>query len=198
MDIEENKVLQEEQFILRLPLEEAKRIREVLRNKPEKLKKLMKISVDLNDNKVLLNLGKNKLYGSIKKLPTLIESYKTNICNNKSLLYKTADICHIVECVYEERAKEKNETIHGICPPLKNVKKKRFRKTLFNKDFAVEAEKVSKELYYLLSTDLEACSSKFEIIYEGDPTEKAKKQCEKSLFGQLSSDSSESENNSNE
>ncbi|CAG9861263.1 unnamed protein product [Phyllotreta striolata] len=194
---ETNEVVLEEQFILRLPSEEAQKVREILHTKPEKLKKVMKIDLDLNDNQVTVNFGKNRLSGRLRKLPTIIESYKTNICNNKSLLFKTADICHIADCGYgdiDDETAEKAETIHGLCPSLKNVKKKRFRKTLFNKDFAVEAEKISKELYYLLSTDLEAVSSKFEIIYEEDPNKKQHKQFENSLFGQFSSDSSESEN----
>ncbi|KAG5872461.1 hypothetical protein JTB14_024042 [Gonioctena quinquepunctata] len=188
--MEEDKFIIEEQFILRLPSEEASKIREVLRTKPEKLKKLMKITHNSDASQVTLNICKTKLYGTMKKLPTIVESYKTNICNNKSLLYKTADVSHIAACDYEEKPREKLETNHGLCPPLKNVKKKRFRKTMFNTENAVEAETISKELYYLLSTDLEAASSKFEILYEGSHATK-RKQYEKSLFGQLSSDSSE-------
>lgn len=123
------------------------------------MKKLLKIDIDSNTSKVTIYFGDKILFGKLKRLPTIIESYKTNICNNKSLLFKTADLCHIAECFYEEIDDNKTETIHGYCPPLKNVKRKRFRKTMYNKDFAIEAEKVSRELYYLLSTDLEAVRS---------------------------------------
>lgn len=138
---------------------------EILQKKPSKLKKLLQIDIDPNTSKVIVYFSNNVLYGTLKKLPTIIESYKTNICYNKSVLYKTADVCHFVECFYEDNDDNKTETKHGYCPPLKNVRKKRFRKTMFNQDFAVEAEKISKELYYLLSTDLDAVSqNKFIFI----------------------------------
>ncbi|CAH1163209.1 unnamed protein product [Phaedon cochleariae] len=183
MDIEEEKTMLEEQFILRIPSEEAHKIRAILRTKPEKLKKILKFAIDPNTNKVITQISKLKLYGTLKKLPTIVESYKTNICNNKSVMFKTADICHIADCSYEEKPKEKIETIHGLTLPLKNVKRKRFRKTMYNADTAVEAEAVSKELYYLLSTDLEAVSSKFEILYENGSGPNVKKQCGKKKDG---------------
>lgn len=135
---------------------EANELRQILHHKPEKLKKLLKIDIDPNTCKVTVYFCDKVLIGTMKRLPTIIESYKTDICTNKSLFFKTADMCHIVECSYEDNDDGKIETSHGYCPPLKNVRKKRFRKTMYNKDFAIEAEKISRELYYLLSTDLEA------------------------------------------
>lgn len=164
----------EEHIILRLPIvelhylsimskiiylnfqEEANELRAILRDKPDKLKKLLKLDMDPNTNKVTVYLSNKVLIGTVKKLPTVIESYKTNICNNKSVLFKTADVSHLVECSFEDNSNNKTELNHGYCPPLKNVKRKRFRKAMFNQDFAIEAETISKELYYLLSTDLEA------------------------------------------
>ncbi|CAH1957120.1 unnamed protein product [Acanthoscelides obtectus] len=196
--MDDEKTQLEEQFILRLPKDEAREIRNMINYKPERISKYLKMDLNTADNSVTVSWCNKRLYGALKKLPTIVESYKTNICNNRSNLFKTADICYMAACSkdVDEITTDKVETIHGLCPPLKNVKKKRFRKTLFNKELALEAEWISKELYYLLSTDLEAISSKFEIIYE-DPT-KALKQYEKSLFGQLSSDSDEqSEGGSN-
>ncbi|XP_050503636.1 transcription initiation factor TFIID subunit 7-like [Diabrotica virgifera virgifera] len=136
----------------------------MLHFKPEKIKKSMKISVDPVDNKVSVDLNRKKLFGNLHKLPTIIESQKTNIDNNKSLLYKSADICYLADCSGEESTKKKAETPHGICPPLKNVKTKRFRKTLCNKESAFETESLSKELYHLLRADLEAVSYKTNIF----------------------------------
>ncbi|XP_072380381.1 transcription initiation factor TFIID subunit 7-like [Diabrotica undecimpunctata] len=163
-----NEIYLEEQFILRLPVEEARQVRTMLHFKPEKIKKCMKISVDPVDNKVAVDLNHKRLFGNLQKLPTIIESQKTNIDNNKSLLYKSADICYLADCSCEESSKKKAETPHGICPPLKNVKTKRFRKTLSNKESAFETESISKELYHLLRADLEACFTRFEIIYTDD------------------------------
>ncbi|KAJ8917340.1 hypothetical protein NQ315_002362, partial [Exocentrus adspersus] len=188
MDLEEDKIDLEEQFILRLPHEEAAMFREVLRTKPDKAKRLLKISLNPDTNQGTVYFAKSVMYGTLKKLPTIIESYKTNVCKDTASLYKTADICQILDCTTQPEFKAKPGTIHGYCPPLKNVKNKRFRRTLYNTDFAVEAETVTKELYYLLSTDLEAVSSRFEVLYE-DNGSNAGKQYEKSLFGQLSSDS---------
>lgn len=80
-------------------------------------------------------------------LPCIIESLKTK---DKKMFYKTADICQILVCrgpgdppweEEEEKAKKKNagnsgghiessiyQWPHGITPPLKNVRRKRFRK----------------------------------------------------------------------
>ncbi|XP_018562757.1 transcription initiation factor TFIID subunit 7-like isoform X2 [Anoplophora glabripennis] len=191
MELEEDKIDLEEQFILRLPYEEACKLRELLQTKPEKVKKLSKIYLNPDENEGSVYFAKSVFYGTLKKLPTIIESYKTNICNDTSTLFKTADISQMLDCSNQGEISDKKDTIHGYCPPLKNVKTKRFRKTMYNTDFAIEAESVTKELYYLLSTDLEAASSKFEILYEGTSSSK---QYETSLFGHLSSDSELSDN----
>ncbi|KAJ8964079.1 hypothetical protein NQ317_017913 [Molorchus minor] len=108
------------------------------------------------------------MYGALRKLPTIIESYKTNICHNKSTMFKTADICQMLECHYDRTSSSRKDAIHGYCPPLKNAKRKQLRKTMYNSDFAVEAESVSKELYYLLSTDLEAVWCYDGLMLDGD------------------------------
>lgn len=131
----------------------------MLHTKPEKVKKLLKIYLNPDEKEGSVYFGKSILYGILKKLPTIMESCKTNICNDTSTLFKTADICQMLDCSNQHEVKEKKDTIHGYCPPLKNVKTKRFRKTMYNTDFAIEAESVTKELYYLLSTDLEAVST---------------------------------------
>lgn len=138
--------------------EEANELRAILRKKPYKLKKLLKIDMDPNSNRVTIYFNNKVLLGTLQKFPTVIESYKTNICNNKSVIFKTADVSYFVECGYEDPNDCSMELGHGYCPPLKNIKRKRFRRTMFNQDFAIEAEKISKELYYLLNTDLEAVS----------------------------------------
>ncbi|KAJ8931351.1 hypothetical protein NQ314_015760 [Rhamnusium bicolor] len=96
----DDKIELEEQFILRLPPAEATKLREILQNKPEKIKKLLKISVNTDENKGYVCFAKTKLHGTLKKLPTIIETYKTNICHDKSTLFKTADICQMLDCGY--------------------------------------------------------------------------------------------------
>lgn len=52
--------------------------------------------------------------------------------------------------------KKPYQYLHGLTPPLKNVVRDRFRKTLRNKDDAEEAADIEKELLLLLRTDNEA------------------------------------------
>ena len=55
---------------------------------------------------------------------------------------------------------------HGIAPPMKNVRKRRFRKTLKKK--YVEAPEIEKEVRRLLRVDNEAASVRWELITEED------------------------------
>lgn len=121
------------------------------------------------------------LYSKIVDLPTVLESMKT--IDNKSF-YKTADVCQIMICkedpepeVDEEspnkvKKKDPNKVDkkflypHGITPPCKNIRKRRFRKTLKKK--YVEAPDIEKEVKRLLRSDNEAVNFKYEIINEDD------------------------------
>lgn len=53
---------------------------------------------------------------------------------------------------------------HGITPPMKNVKKRRFRKKKQKKTMAVE--EIERELKRLLRSDLEATSVRWEIVVD--------------------------------
>lgn len=117
---------------------------------------MLKIDLDVRKSIGNVYLGKKKFFAYIKKFPTIIESYKTNMLDDKANVYKTADISHIVECYEEPLNCFKKDLNHGYTPPLKNVKTKRFRKTLDNPEVVQETELLTKELYYLISTDLEA------------------------------------------
>lgn len=55
---------------------------------------------------------------------------------------------------------------HGIAPPMKNARKRRFRKTLKKK--YVEAPEIEKEVRRLLREDNEAASVRWELITEED------------------------------
>ena len=93
-------------------------------------------------------------------MPTTIESHKT--IDNKTF-YKTTDICQLLICKEGEDfddgedtnspVKKKKEPYevdleifipHGIGPPLKNCRKRRFRKTLRKK--YVQAPEIEKEV----------------------------------------------------
>jgi TATA-binding protein-associated factor len=60
---------------------------------------------------------------------------------------------------------------HGVTPPMKNVRRRRFRKTLKKK--YVEAPEIEKEVKRLLRVDNDAVSVKWEVINEDDEKLKA-------------------------
>ncbi|KAI8124541.1 Transcription initiation factor TFIID subunit 7 [Lucilia cuprina] len=169
----------ENQFILRMPEEPAKVLREALQQPNSNLKDRMTIQLD-ND----LRYGEVRfdhwlLHAKIVDLPTIIECLKT--IDNKSF-YKSADICQMMICKEEPLDLDKEESpnkgkkkdpnkvdkkflwAHGITPPCKNVRKRRFRKTLKKKN--VEAPEIEKEVKRLLRIDNDAVKVEFEIINE--------------------------------
>lgn len=170
----------ESQFILRLPEEPAKTLREILRM-GENLKNRLTIQMDNDMRHGEVRLDHWLMHSKIVDLPTIIESLKT--IDNKSF-YKTADICQMMICktepdqATEEELPAKNKKRdpykvdkkflwpHGVTPPTKNVRKRRFRKTLKKK--CVEAPEIEKEVKRLLRADNEAVSVTHEVIMEED------------------------------
>lgn len=61
---------------------------------------------------------------------------------------------------------KKHQHLHGIVPPLKNVRRRRFRKTLRKKP--IDLASIEKEVKRLLRTDLEAVEVKYEEIADDD------------------------------
>lgn len=171
----------ESQLVMRLPEEPAKVLREVLRS-GENLKNRLTIQIENDMRHGEVRLDHWLMHAKIVDLPTIIESLKT--IDNKSF-YKTADICQMMICkeepdqpTAEEESPAKNKKKdpykvdkkflwpHGITPPTKNVRKRRFRKTLKKK--YVEAPEIEKEVKRLLRADNEAVSVTFEVIQEDE------------------------------
>lgn len=169
----------ESQFIMRLPEEPAKVLRNVLQT-GENLKNRLTIQMENDMRHGEIRFDNWLLHGKIVDLPTIVESHKT--IDRKSI-YKTADICQIMICKdeldpssTEEESPTKNKKKdpfkvdkkflwpHGITPPTKNVRKRRFRKTLKKKN--IEAPEIEKEVKRLLRADNEAVSFTWEIINE--------------------------------
>jgi transcription initiation factor TFIID subunit 7 len=133
------------------------------------------------------------LPAKITDLPTIIESHKTLDGKN---FYKTADICQLMVCKEDTDdtagAPKPDDTTttaaaaddphgqrkgkdgkdrkhlwpHGITPPLKNARKKRFRKTLKKK--YVDFPEIEKEVKRLFRTDNEAKSVRYEVVNADD------------------------------
>lgn len=133
----------------------------------------------------MVRLDDRYLYAKAVDLPTIIESHKTI---DKKSFYKTADICQMLMCSEDpypvtpedesplkNKKKDPNKVEkkflcpHGITPPLKNARKRRFRKTLKKKN--VELPEIEKEVKRLLRTDNEAVTVKWEIVECEEPAE---------------------------
>jgi len=178
----------ENQFIMRLPEEPATALREAIKSGASNLKERLFIQLepDKGSNTQYLRKGhvqfdKWNFTSRLVDLPTIIESHKT--IDNK-FFYKTADICQLMICKEGEGFsddEEPNSPIkkkkldpykvdkkylypHGVAAPLKNCRKRRFRKTLKKK--YVEAPEIEKEVKRLLRLDYEAVSVKWEVITE--------------------------------
>ena len=102
-------------------------------------------------------------------------------------MYKTADICQLLICKEgdssdddyleeDEKKKDPNKVDkkfiypHGITPPLKNCRKRRFRKTLKKKHCLDEPE-IEKEVKRLFRNDNEAVNVKWQLLTEEEYNE---------------------------
>lgn len=183
----------ESQFILRLPPEYASTVRRAVRSGHVNLKDRLTIELHPDGRHGIVRVDRVPLAAKLVDLPCVVESLKTI---DKKTFYKTADICQMlvstvdgdlyppveepVDVADPKASKEKDEDKektfvwnHGISLPLKNVRKRRFRKTAKKK--YVESPDVEEEVKRLLSTDAKALSTRWEIIAE-DETEETENQ----------------------
>lgn len=132
----------------------------------------IKIENDLRHGEVRIDHW--LMTAKVVDLPTIVESLKT--IDGKGF-YKTADICQMLICMEDDdqtntdedspqkKKKDPNKVEkkylwpHGITPPAKNVRKRRFRKTLRKK--YVEAPEIEKEVKRLLRIDNDAVSKRY-------------------------------------
>uniref|UniRef100_F1LG15 Transcription initiation factor TFIID subunit 7 n=1 Tax=Ascaris suum TaxID=6253 RepID=F1LG15_ASCSU len=103
-------------------------------------------------------------------LPTIVEVMKTTDRKN---VYEVADVSQIMVCSStadssssERMPKTKSNKAYqwpnGLTPPMKNARKKRFRKAIKKK--YVDVPEIERELKMLLRTDIAAESVRWEII----------------------------------
>lgn len=153
---------------------QAEKVRKILREKPKKLKKTMAIDLDVETGQGSVVVGKKQLKGQLVNLPTIVDSNK---CIDKVQLFKTANITQMLICSNDESSisKEKLDYVskrnvghksenkcpnypHGLTPPMKNVRRTRFRKKQINRNEMHESD-VEKEVLWLLRMDNAAVSS---------------------------------------
>ncbi|CAG0887110.1 unnamed protein product [Cyprideis torosa] len=166
----------ESQFFLRMPREPGKKLEEILMEGDMTAKDRLKIELESDMRKGKVYLDDRAYRAKLWDLPTVVESLKTVDRKN---FYKTADICQMLQ-VYEDESSEEEDVTeltkaqrekkekkkysypHGITPPLKNIRRRRFRKTL-KKKYA-DLPEIEKEVKRLLRMDLEAVDVKWELV----------------------------------
>ncbi|XP_068703607.1 transcription initiation factor TFIID subunit 7-like [Montipora capricornis] len=160
----------EKEFILRVPQVYASALQHAIQN--GSLRDRLSIEFQADYRHATVRFDGAALSAKMLDLPCITESHKT--VDNKSF-YKTADVCQMLVCSEDDSMKE-DENIspkkeskkfvwnHGITGPLKNVRKRRFRKTAKKK--LVESPEIEKEVKRLLRTDLSASNVTFEVLQD--------------------------------
>ena len=165
----------ESQFLIRLPGVPAASLKATVASGVSLKDRLtIQLEPDLRHGRVRFDGW--SLPAKVLDLPTIIECHKTL---DKKTFYKTADICQMMVCredvdvdlEAETDAKKQKDAkkflcLHGVTPPMKNVRKKRFRKTLKKK--FVDVPEIEKEVKRLFRMDAEAVDVRYEICYADD------------------------------
>ncbi|KAL1232985.1 Transcription initiation factor TFIID subunit [Trichinella spiralis] len=160
----------ESDFILRLPSEEAEQLNKLLEQ--DNVEKQLKIFVDVDTHTAEIKLCDKKLKGRLVDLPCVVELQKTL---DKKNFYKVTDVSQMVICEKSDDESKQSNSLnddkkcekrfqwpHGITPPMKNVRRRRFRKTLRKK--YMDAPEIERELKILLRSDLECASVKYCLV----------------------------------
>ncbi|XP_005700204.2 PREDICTED: transcription initiation factor TFIID subunit 7-like [Capra hircus] len=192
----------ENQFILRLPVEHASIVRKMVHSGTSAMKNKLKIDLFSDARRAVVEVDNVSLAAKLVDLPCVIGSLKTL---DKKSFYKTADVSQMLVCTAdaevpsspeepitstdpkairkaEKRRKKKYTWKHGITPPLKNVRKRRFRKTTkkvtdikqieeIELPEHIESPDVEKEVKRLLCSDAEAINARWEVIAEDETKE---------------------------
>ncbi|KAH7445342.1 hypothetical protein KP509_01G003400 [Ceratopteris richardii] len=117
----------EEHFILRVPPSLAERLERVLSENPSSSDDLDIDLSFLEDGRTgSFKIGNETFPAALLDMPCVLESYKTY---DDSVLIKTADIGQMI-MVREEKdpAPESIEYRHGFTPPMRDARKRRFRR----------------------------------------------------------------------
>ncbi|KAJ4787917.1 Transcription initiation factor TFIID subunit 7 [Rhynchospora pubera] len=118
----------EEQFILRVPPSLAERIDLLFSENAASSSEdgSLDLSFSEDGRNGTFKIGNESFPASLLDLPCIVESYKTY---DESLLIKTADVGQMIMVREEEDpAPEGVEYRHGLTPPMRNARSKRFRR----------------------------------------------------------------------
>uniref|UniRef100_A0A915AIY1 TAFII55 protein conserved region domain-containing protein n=2 Tax=Parascaris univalens TaxID=6257 RepID=A0A915AIY1_PARUN len=161
----------ENHIIMRFPDDVADKIRKMV---DEGAREELAISFHPDMRTANVRFGQRIMSAKLYDLPCVSEVMKTI---DKKNVYKVADASQIMVCSHDmqpildpqstnDMPKAKRDKMyqwpHGLTPPMKNVRKRRFRKT--KKKKYMDAPEVERELKRLLRSDLEANSVRWEVV----------------------------------
>ncbi|XP_062109915.1 transcription initiation factor TFIID subunit 7 [Humulus lupulus] len=117
----------EEQFILRVPPSVAERIERLLNEDPSCSEdKSLDLSFSDDGRTGTFVIGNENFPASLLDLPCVVESYKTY---DDSVLIKTADVGQMIMVREpDDAAPDAVEYRHGLTPPMRDARKRRFRR----------------------------------------------------------------------
>ncbi|XP_008809532.1 transcription initiation factor TFIID subunit 7-like isoform X1 [Phoenix dactylifera] len=117
----------EEQFILRVPPSVSERIERLFNeNASSSEDGSLDLSFSEDGRSGTFMIGNERFPASLLDLPCIVESYKTY---DDSVLIKTADIGQIITLREEgDPAPEGIEYKHGLTPPMRDARRRRFRR----------------------------------------------------------------------
>ncbi|KAH9606450.1 hypothetical protein KSS87_002848 [Heliosperma pusillum] len=117
----------EEQFVLRVPPSVAERIERLLNEDPSASEdNSLDLSFSEDGRSGTFMIGNDSFPASLFDLPTITESYKSY---DDSVLIKTADIGQMI--VVREGGDNKPDMVeyrHGLTPPMRDARRRRFRR----------------------------------------------------------------------
>ncbi|XP_072960349.1 transcription initiation factor TFIID subunit 7 [Typha angustifolia] len=137
----------EEQFILRVPPSVSERIERLLNENASAEDGSLDLSFSEDGRTGTFVIGDERFPASLLDLPCIVESHKTY---DDTVLIKTADIGQII-MVREESdpAPEGVEYKHGLTPPMRDARRRRFRR---EPDLNPElVQRVEKDLLSIMS-----------------------------------------------
>ncbi|CAO2623108.1 Transcription initiation factor TFIID subunit 7-like, partial [Lemmus lemmus] len=145
--------------------EQAYAVRKIIHSRGPGVKDKLKIGFAPDGRHAVVQVEDVSLPAKLVNLPCVIGSLKTV---DRKTFYKTADISQMLVC-----------SAH-VSPPLKNVRKNRFRK-IKKKD--TKSPNVDKEVKRLLCSDAEAISVRWEVIADDDTKEIESQGCISGISG---------------
>ncbi|WKY15174.1 hypothetical protein Q1695_000568 [Nippostrongylus brasiliensis] len=167
----------EDHLILRLPEDVVQTANEIIDGTSKEEYNSMAIQFTTPDmRRANLRVGTHILSAKVFDLPCVTEVAKTldkntvfKVTDVSQIMVASHDLCAIPPKVTKGGKKEAKQWQfpHGLTPPMKSVRRRRFRKTIKKK--YMEAPDAERELKRLLREDMAADSFRWEVVEgEGD------------------------------